>query len=166
MQFLTREQASAWISVWRPVEVLFPARPPAEAISDPSTYHTHIPEGTCPVHTMLRHCVSWLTVDRASILVWIDDYGVSESKEDWNLYYRWRRSMGDHGVMAETPGHLFMAHEGVDTISLLLMARVFEWGFRAVSRDWSRGVSVDNDGHVIVVAAHESALAEAPTDWG
>lgn len=152
------------MGAWRPVDVLRHA-PTAMPTAGVVARRYHIPEGSAPVHTLLRHCISWLVVDRASILVWINDYGVSSSNEDWNLYYRWRRSMGDMGVIDDTPGHLFMAHEAPDAISLLLMARVFGWGFRAVSRDWARGMSIDNDGHVVVVADQESALADAPSIW-
>ena len=122
---LTREQSAAWIGAWQPVDAVFSARdtePPVGLVCR----RFHIPDGTSPVHTILRHAVSWMIVDRASVLVWVNEYGIWGSSEDWNLYYKWRRSMGDSGVIDDTEGHLFLAHEAPDAVSLLLMA----WGLR------------------------------------
>lgn len=164
MQLLTTEQSAAWVARWHPAAALFPVR------SEPHTpgvvlRRFHVPDYSCPIHTQLRQAVSWMVVDRGSVLVWVHEYGVWNSSEDWNLYYRWRRSMGDSGVIEETPGHMFMAHEAVDAISLLLIARVFGWGFRAVCGEWRRGVSIDHDGHGIVVSDTDASLAEAPKHW-
>ena len=160
MQVLTSDQARGWIGAWMPVESLFGPTPP-----DMVLRRFDIPDYTAPVHTILRHAVSWLIVDRASIVVWVHEYGVWDCLEDWNLYYRWRRSTGDTSVIEVAEGHLFMAHEAPDAVSLLLMARVFGWGFRAVSRNCRRAVEIDHDGRGVIVAEHDADLASAPPEW-
>ena len=164
MRMLTREQSAAWIGQRQPVDAIFGARdaaPPAGLVCR----RFHIPDGTSPVHTIFRHAVSWLIVDRASVLVWTDEYGIWHSSEDWNLYYKWRRAMGDSGVIEDAEGHLFLAHEAPDAVSLLLMASLFGWGFCAVSGESRRAVRINHDGVGIVVAEHASALAQAPPEW-
>ena len=165
MQAINNDQSAAWIRGWQPAGLLFD-----EEFSTTtgvlSRRRFHIPEGTAPVHSVLRTWVSWLTADRADLLVWIDEYGIWESSEDWNLYYRWRRSTGDSGLLTSEPGHLFGIHESADAVSLLLMARLFGWGFRAVARDERRALRVDHDGHGLAVAADKAVMETSPWTSG
>lgn len=157
MNVYSNEQSAAWVGGWLPVGAIFDAKvpAPADALFRRSF---HAPDGAAPVHAVFRAWVSWLTADRADLLVWVDEYGVWESSEDWNLYYRWRRSAGDSGLIKDSSGHHFGAHETDDAVSLLLMARLFGWGFRAVARDARRALRIDHDGHGLVVAADKAAL--------
>jgi len=40
-------------------------------------------------------------------LLFVSAYGIWESSENWNLYYRLRRSYSDDRLIEEAPGHLF-----------------------------------------------------------
>lgn len=121
----------------------------------------HVRDGA-PAHAVLRRWVEWLFGGGPSVLILVDEYGVWESSEDLNLYSRWRQAVGAPGALVDAPGHVFEAKEADDATSLLLMARVFGWGFRALAQDGRRGVRIDHDGHGIVVAADDASLASAP----
>lgn len=165
MQVINNDTSAAWIQGWQPVGLLFDHNvSPTTGVL--SRRRFLIPDGAAPVHAVLRAWVSWLTAGRADLLVWIDEYGIWESSEDWNLYYRWRRSTGDPGLLTSEPGHLFGVHEPADAVSLLLMARLFGWGFRAVARDERRALRVDHDGHGVAVAADKAVMETSPLTSG
>jgi len=159
MQTLDPECAAAWVGRWLNVEAVF-----GDSAGAVSQRRFLVPEREAPVHAVCSQWVAWLIVDRASVLVWVYEFGVWPSSEDWNLYYRWRRDAGDAGVIEQTPGHLFMAHEAVDAVSLIMMARAFGWGFRGVSRDWGRALQIDHDGHG-TVAAMDASIPSIPAAW-
>lgn len=165
MQAINNDTSAAWIQGWQPAGLLFDHN--VSTTTGVLSRHSFlIPDGAVPVHSVLRAWVSWLTAGRADLLVWIDEYGIWESSEDWNLYYRWRRSTGDSGLLTSEPGHLFGIHESADAVSLLLMARLFGWGFRAVARDERRALRVDHDGHGVAVAADKAVMETSPWTSG
>jgi hypothetical protein len=59
---------------------------------------------------------------RDHCLLWITEWGVWHSSENWHLYYRLRQSYADHRLLHEAPGHLFLKFEGPDLVSFVEMA--------------------------------------------
>jgi hypothetical protein len=65
---------------------------------------------------------------RNPALVWITEWGIWESSENWRLYYKLRQSYGDLRLHHEAPGHLFLGHESEDLASFLEIAMLNGWG--------------------------------------
>ena len=65
---------------------------------------------------------------RSPALVWITEWGIWGSSENWHLYYKLRRSYGDLRLLHEAPGHLFLGHESEDLTSFLQIAMLNGWG--------------------------------------
>ena len=65
---------------------------------------------------------------RDDALVWITEWGIWGSSENWHLYYKLRQSYGDLRLLHEAPGHLFLGHESEDLTSFLEIAMLNGWG--------------------------------------
>jgi len=51
---------------------------------------------------------------RMPTLLWISEWGIWPSSENWHLYYKLRQSYGNQQLLWEAPGHLFLEHEAED----------------------------------------------------
>jgi hypothetical protein len=65
---------------------------------------------------------------RKPALLWLTEWGVWPSSENWHLYYRLRQTYNDQRLLREAPGHLFLEHEAEDLASFLQVAMVNGWG--------------------------------------
>jgi uncharacterized protein (DUF433 family) len=65
---------------------------------------------------------------RQPALLWVTEWGVWPSSENWHLYYKLRQTYSDHRLLQETPGHLFLEHEAEDLASFLQIAMLNGWG--------------------------------------
>jgi hypothetical protein len=75
--------------------------------------------------------VLWLAKSmsiREPILLWITEWGIWPSSENWHLYYRIRQSYGDQRLLHEAPGHLFQNYEMDDLATFLQLAMTNGWG--------------------------------------
>jgi len=62
----------------------------------------------------LAHWIGSSLMYRRPALVWITEWGIWGSSENWHLYYTLRQSYGDLRLLHEAPGHLFLGHESED----------------------------------------------------
>ena len=62
------------------------------------------------------------------MLLWITEWGIWESSENWHLYYKLRQTYGDQRLLSEAPGHLFLEYETEDMASFLQVAMLNGWG--------------------------------------
>ena len=60
--------------------------------------------------------------------LWITEWGIWPSSENWHLYYKIRQAYGDQRLLHEAPGHLFLEHEAEDLASFLWIAMLNGWG--------------------------------------
>jgi hypothetical protein len=65
---------------------------------------------------------------RQPALLWITEWGIWPSSENWHIYYKLRQSYADHRLLHEAPGHLFLEHESEDLASFLQLAILNGWG--------------------------------------
>lgn len=92
---------------------------------------------------------------RARCLLWIANWGVWESSENWHLYYRLRQSYGDFRLLEEAPGHLFLGHEANDLVSFLQIGLTSGWDMHLLPSDGYGRAFVSHDGWI------ELALVDA-----
>jgi hypothetical protein len=74
------------------------------------------------------HWIAASLTYRMPALLWITEWGIWPSSENWHLYYRLRQSYGDGQLLHEAPGHLFLGHEAEDLASFLQLAMLNGWG--------------------------------------
>ena len=65
---------------------------------------------------------------REPVLVWVTEWGIWPSSENWHLYYRLRQTYADQRLLHEAPGHLFLGHESEDFATFLQIAMLNGWG--------------------------------------
>ena len=61
-------------------------------------------------------------------LLWITEWGIWASSENLHLYYTLRQAAGDHQLLEEAPGHLFLNHELPELASFIQVAMLNGWG--------------------------------------
>jgi hypothetical protein len=66
------------------------------------------------------HWIATSLTYRRPTLLWIKEWDIWPSSENWHLYYRLRQSYGDQRLLHEAPGHLFLGHESEDLASSYL----------------------------------------------
>ena len=76
----------------------------------------------------LAHWVAATLTYRRSTLLWITEWGIWPSSENWHLYYKIRHTYGDVRLLPEAPGHLCLEHETEDLASFLQVAMLNGWG--------------------------------------
>jgi hypothetical protein len=74
------------------------------------------------------HWIATSMTYRMPTLLWITEWSIWPSSENWHLYYRLRQGYGDRTLLHETPGHLFLEHEAEDLASFLQIAMLNGWG--------------------------------------
>jgi hypothetical protein len=119
MRFYTRQECEEWL---RGRERVTPDQNPdlrRERISFPQEAHEFF---------YLAHWIATSLTYREPTLLWITEWSVWPSSENWHLYYKLRRSYGDTGLLHESPGHLFLQHEAEDLASFLQLSMLNGWG--------------------------------------
>src|SRR5262249_6209516 len=106
-----------------------------------SSRQRHKPDGVPDLHAerigyppephgilFFAHWIATSLTYRRPALLWMTEWGIWPSSENWHLYYRLRQSYGDLRLLDEAPGHLFLEHEAEDLASFLQLAMLNGWG--------------------------------------
>ncbi len=76
----------------------------------------------------IAHWIASQLTYRSPALLWVTEWGIWSSSENWHLYYKLRQSYSDPRLLDEAPGHLFLEHEVEDLASFLQVAMHNGWG--------------------------------------
>jgi hypothetical protein len=128
MRFFTNSEAAHWCrELVRLDERQLPVWPRAEQ------HHIRVglPAGHAQLTWFCRHLEQSLR-PRDSCLLWVTEWGVWNSSENWHLYYRLRHSYGDLRLMHEAPAHLFLDYEGVDLVTFLEVGILSGWDMHLI----------------------------------
>lgn len=66
--------------------------------------------------------------NRLPTLLWVTEWGIWPSSENWHLYYKLRQSHADHRLLYEAPGHFFLEYEAEELTSFLQLSMLNGWG--------------------------------------
>src|SRR5690348_82007 len=119
MRFYTKHECEDWL---RGREISKPDEVPGLEVET-----LWYPKKSIPVFA-LSHWIATALTNRQPVLLWITEWGIWPSSENWHLYYKLRQSYGDHGLLHEAPGHLFLEHESEDLASFLQLSILNGWG--------------------------------------
>jgi hypothetical protein len=98
-----------------------------------------------------------------SCLLWITEFGIWPSSENWSLFDRLRRSYGESASLQERPGHLFSSSEIDDLTTILQLSALFGWGGYLLSEANSVNCFFSHD-EFIEFFAHERRQIEKLRD--
>ena len=76
----------------------------------------------------VAHWIAAELTHRRPTLLFITEWGIWPSSENWHLYYKLRQTYGDWRLLEEAPGHLFLEHEAEDLATFLQIAMLNGWG--------------------------------------
>lgn len=62
-------------------------------------------------------------------LLWVTQWGIWTSSENWHLFYRLRESYSERRELWVAPGHQFLRHEGADLVTFIQLGLLFGWDF-------------------------------------
>ena len=93
-------------------------------------------------------------------LLWITEWGIWASSENWHLYYKLRLSYGDQRLLHEAPGHLFLEYESEDLATFLQVAILNGWGGYILTQADYVNAFFSHDEYIEFFAKNDSNLAD------
>jgi hypothetical protein len=76
----------------------------------------------------IAHWVAAALMYRRPVLLFVTEWDIWPSSENWHLYYKLRQTYGDNRLLHDSPGHLFLEHETEDLASFLQLSMLNGWG--------------------------------------
>lgn len=119
MRFYTKEESETWLSDRQ--------RTKPDLIPDVRVERIEYPLEPYRFF-FFAHWIAFELTNRRPTLLFITEWGIWGSSENWHLYYKLRHAYGDNRLLHEAPGHLFLEHEGEDLASFLQMSMLNGWG--------------------------------------
>jgi hypothetical protein len=124
LRFYTAEECKAWLSDHERVKPDEVPDAKFETIGFPAK-----PHGFFYFAQRIAQVLSF----RQPVLLWMTEWGIWGSSENWHLYYKLRQSYGDNRLLHEAPGHLFLDYETEDIATFLQVAMLNGWGGYLIS---------------------------------
>jgi hypothetical protein len=102
---------------------------------------------------------------RNSVLLWITEWGIWPTSENWHLYYKLRQAAGDFRLLQEAPGHLFLEHETEDLASFTQTAMLNGWGGYILTQADYVNAFFSHDEYIDFFARFPENLEEVRKFW-
>lgn len=106
------------------------------------------------------HWIATSMTYRMPTLLWVTEWGIWPSSENWHLYHKLRQIYGDQRLLHETPGHLFLEHEAEDLASFLQIAMLNGWGGYVLTQANYVNAFFSHDEYIDFFAQHDQNLAD------
>jgi hypothetical protein len=119
LRFYTKEECETWLSDRQ--------RKKPDLMPDVRVERIEYPPEPYQVF-FFAHWIAHQLTYRKPTLLFITEWGIWPSSENWHLYYTLRRAYGDLRLLHEAPGHLFLEHETEDLASFLQLSMLNGWG--------------------------------------
>ena len=114
----------------------------------------------------MAHWIAQSLTLRQPTLLWITEWGIWPSTENWHLYYKLRHSYGDLRLLHEAPGHLFLEHESEDLASFMQVAMLNGWGGYVLTHANYVNAFFSHDEYMDFFAKPDGNLAEVRKEFG
>jgi hypothetical protein len=114
----------------------------------------------------LSHWIATSLTHEMSALLWITEWGIWPSSENWHLYYKLRQSYADQRLLEQAPGHLFLKHEMEDLASFLQLAMLNGWGGYVLTEADYVNIFFSHDEYFDFFAADERNLEDVRQIFG
>lgn len=157
MRFYTKDECETWLS----------GKERRKPDLTPGVHVARIDYPTEPhrVFYIAQWIASTLTHRRPTLL-YMTEWGIWPSSENWHLYYRLRETYSDHRLLHEAPGHLFLEHESEDLASFLQIAILNGWGGYVLPQANYVNAFFSHDEYIDFFAERPDNLADVRKDLG
>jgi hypothetical protein len=123
----------------------------------------------------INYIAHWIATNltyRMPAVLWMTEWGIWPSSENWHLYYKLRQSYSDHRLLNEAPGHLFLEYEVEDLASFLQVSMHNGWGGYLLTRADYANLFFSHDEFIdfysedqgIIDEIHKSLHGRQPTE--
>ena len=119
MRFYTQQQCEEWLAQRRRLLPDQDKSLPAQRFDYPNEGYRFFPIASAIAHSIMY---------RQPTLLWVTEWGIWPSSENWQLYYKLRQTYRDHQLLQDAPGHLFLEHEAEDLSTFLQLGMLSGWG--------------------------------------
>jgi hypothetical protein len=119
MRFYTQQECESWLAAAN--------RHKPDKASGLSSLRIEYPREPHRMFYYARWIAESLTYKRPTLL-WITEWGIWGSSENWHLYSKLREVCGDTRLLHESPGHYFLDYEMSELASFLQIAMLNGWG--------------------------------------
>ena len=157
MRFFTEKECEAWLSDRKRQKPDVRNNIHAERIEYPPQPHLIF---------YIAHWIAESLTHRRPTLLWITEWGIWPSSENWHLYYKLRETHGDRRLLHELPGHLFLEHEAEDLASFLQIAMLNGWGGYVLTEADYVNAFFSHDEYIDFFAEHPENLADVRSALG
>jgi hypothetical protein len=157
MRFYTKEECEEWLRGRK--------RPKPDEVADVQTERFGYPKEPHRIFGMAHWIAKSLTY-RQPTLLWITEWGIWPSSENWHLYYTLRHSYGDKRLLHEAPGHLFLEHESEELASFAQVAMLNGWGGYILTHANYVNAFFSHDEYIDFFATPDGNLAEIREEFG
>jgi hypothetical protein len=151
MHFYTQQQCEEWLAQRTRVRPDQDRSLPAERFEYPNEAFRAFPIARAIAHGITH---------RQPALLWITEWGIWPSSENWHLYYKLRQSYGDFQLLHDAPGHLFLGYESEDLGTFLQLAMLSGWGGFLLTDANHVNASFSHDGYLDFYTQTPENLAE------
>ena len=151
MQLYTHQQCDEWLSGRQRERPDAVTRARCERVAYPS-----VPHG---IYGFARWFATTLTY-RQPALLWITEWDIWPSSENWHLYYKLRHSYGDQRLLQDAPGHLFLGYEAEDLGTFLQVAMLNGWGGYVLTEANYANAFFSHDAYIDFFAEQEDILLQ------
>jgi hypothetical protein len=151
LRFYTRDECDTWVSERQ--------RKMPDLVPDAHLERIEYPSEPYRVFFVALWVASELTFRRPTLL-FVTEWDVWPSSENWHLYYKLRQSYGDNRLLGDAPGHLFLEHEQDDLASFLQLSMLNGWGGYVLTDANYVNAFFSHDEYIDFFAANSSKLAD------
>jgi hypothetical protein len=151
LRFYTKEECETWLADRQ--------RQKPDLMPDVHVERIEYPPLPYRVFFIAHWIASELTYRRPTLL-FITEWGIWPSSENWHLYYKLRQTYGDNRLLHEAPGHLFLEHEAEDLASFLQLSMLNGWGGYILTEANYVNAFFSHDEYIDFFGGKDSNLAE------
>jgi len=149
LRFYTQKECEEWLS----------ERQRQKPVAGSGAHVTRVGYPPEPYRLLfLAHWIAAALTYRMPALLWITEWGIWPSSENWHLYYKLRQTYSDPRLLHEAPGHLFLEHEVEDLASFLQMAMLNGWGGYVLTHADYVNAFFSHDEYIDFFAKHDKNL--------
>jgi len=157
MRFYSKEECEEWLSG--------PERKKPDTVPGIQVQRFDYPKKPHHVFYMAHWIAQSLTYRRPTLL-WVTEWSIWPSTENWHLYYKLRHSYGDLRLLHEAPGHLFLEHESEDLASFTQVAMLNGWGGYILTQADYVNAFFSHDEYIDCFARPDGNLEEIRREFG
>src|SRR5208283_2420689 len=111
----------------------------------------------------LSRVLDYLLLRNSGVCVYVSGWSVWPSSENLDLFYGYRRSMGEARYLIEAPAHIFESTEHDALVSILCMVFYFVWDAWVFDVEGKALVRISHDEWLEVRADDDEAIKEFTT---